>query len=68
MIDSMEDATARLRAMRDAGVRLSAPVDDDYATLEVDDPEVAARFGFAAVEDESDYDECDGGEASGGLA
>ena len=54
MIRLMEGETTRLRAMRDAGVKLAAPVEDDYATLLVDDPNVADRFGFAPADDEGE--------------
>ena len=35
-----------LRAMRDAGVRLAGPVEDDYAYLITGDPGVAERYGL----------------------
>lgn len=46
MIDSLLDEVNTLRAMKEAGIRLTEEVNDDYAFIETDDPEVAKRFGL----------------------
>lgn len=53
MVLVLESAADELRAMWSTGtVHLAddGTVADDYARLVTDDPEVAARFGFARVE------------------
>lgn len=50
MIDSLLEQLGDLKAMKEAGIRLSDEVDDDHAFLTTDDPEVAKRFGFTILE------------------
>lgn len=51
--ESMDELVVRLReeaemveAMRDAGVRLAGPVEDDYAPLATDSDEAARKYGI----------------------
>ncbi len=46
MIDSLLDEVNNLRAMKEAGIRLTEEVEADHAFLETDDPAVAKRFGL----------------------
>jgi dsDNA-specific endonuclease/ATPase MutS2 len=46
IIEALETEAAELKQMRQEGVVLSGPVEDDYATLTTEDDEVAARQGF----------------------
>jgi hypothetical protein len=66
LIKEVERAGSDLRAMRSLGVRLREPVIDDYGYLITDDPAVAKRLGFTAVED-ADVDdvEDDGVDSTG---
>lgn len=57
LIAAVEREASDLRAMRNLGVRLRDTVDDDYGFLVTDDPAVAQRLGFTAVEDEDTGDE-----------
>jgi hypothetical protein len=61
MADKLEEAAKRLREMSEAGVRLDGKVEDDYAELICDDPQVAEKYGLKdAEEDEAgEYDEED---------
>ena len=46
MVDQLVQEITMLRKMRDAGIQLKEEVDQDYAHLVTDDPEVARQFGF----------------------
>jgi len=61
MIAALEAATAELRALRDAGVRLADRVADDYAHLVTTDPAVAERYGFEEEEPWEDDEGFDAG-------
>jgi hypothetical protein len=46
MADMLEAAAGRLREMEAAGVVLDGCLEDDYAFLYTNDPEIAQKFGF----------------------
>ena len=54
VIAALEAAIADLRAMRDAGIQLAGPIQDDYAYLVTTDPDVAEAYGLQEDEDFED--------------
>jgi hypothetical protein len=55
MIHGLQEAVEELRTMKAAGVTLvnDGGTEDDQALLVTEDPKVARRFGFGAVEGET---------------
>ncbi len=51
LIQRLEEEAEQLREMKAAGVKLSRPVEDDYAFLTTEDAKVAKRYGFGLEEE-----------------
>jgi hypothetical protein len=53
MIAALERCIIFLRSLDAAGCKLRSKVEDDYASIETDDPGIAREFGFVEVDDDS---------------